>query len=57
MFDHLIHSNNLEKYFKMYDLDDEDIIFVKEQIRGPVESEFQSQAQVCSTRTSRHHLV
>lgn len=45
MFDHLIESNHLRPHFDQEGLNEEDIIFIKEQIRGPVESELQSQAQ------------
>ncbi|EDV29078.1 uncharacterized protein TRIADDRAFT_18236, partial [Trichoplax adhaerens] len=36
MFEHMIKTNELEPEFKKYDLCDEDILFVKEQIFGPI---------------------
>lgn len=48
MFDHLLEVNDLQKEFELYGLNKQDIIFIKEQIEGPKESEMSSQAhQVC----------
>ncbi|XP_068217832.1 deoxynucleoside triphosphate triphosphohydrolase SAMHD1-like, partial [Palaemon carinicauda] len=38
MFDHLLKANNLHGEFRKYDLEDEDIIFIKELISGPTDS-------------------
>lgn len=46
MFAHLVEVNNLREEFLKYGLDDNDIIFIKEQIAGPTESE--SSSQQCS---------
>ena len=35
MFDHLIKENRLEDKFAEYDLDEDDLIFIREQIEGP----------------------
>ncbi len=49
MFDHLLEENELIEEFEGYGLDDQDIIFIKEQIEGPRKSEMRSQsAHVCS---------
>jgi hypothetical protein len=36
MFDHLVDSNNLEHEFAKYDLDEQDLILIKELIAGPL---------------------
>ena len=43
MFDHLIEENNLRPEFEKYGLRENDIVFVKEQIAGPLQSEMCSQ--------------
>ena len=43
MFEHLINANDLRKEFEKYDLDETDIVFIKEQIAGPSKSEMSSQ--------------
>ncbi|XP_072168740.1 deoxynucleoside triphosphate triphosphohydrolase SAMHD1-like [Diadema setosum] len=35
MFDHLIKENELEAAFKKYELDEDDLVFIREQIEGP----------------------
>ncbi|KAK7079542.1 SAM domain and HD [Halocaridina rubra] len=35
MFDYLIEENNLHEYFRMYNLHERDLLFIKELIRGP----------------------
>lgn len=35
MFDYLLEANNLQEEFKKYDLYEQDIVFIKELIRGP----------------------
>ena len=37
MFDHMVRSNGLWREFKMYNFEDKDLVFVKEQIAGPQE--------------------
>ena len=39
MFDHLIQVNDLQSAFDQYDITDTDLVFVKEQIAGPIETE------------------
>ena len=43
MFDHMIKVNNLSSEFMKHDLEENDIVFIKEQIAGPLESEMCSQ--------------
>ena len=43
MFDHMIEVNNLRSEFMKHDLEESDIVFIKEQIAGPLESEMRSQ--------------
>lgn len=43
MFDHMIEVNNLLSEFMKHDLEENDIVFIKEQIAGPLESEMCSQ--------------
>lgn len=43
MFDHMIEVNNLWSEFMKHDLEENDIVFIKEQIAGPLESEMCSQ--------------
>ena len=39
MFDHLISVNDLQSSFNQYDITDTDLLFVKEQIAGPIDTE------------------
>ena len=43
MFDHMLEVNNLQAEFMKHDLEESDIVFIKEQIAGPLESEMCSQ--------------
>ena len=43
MFDHMIEVNNLWSEFMRHGLEENDIVFIKEQIAGPLESEMCSQ--------------
>ena len=43
MFDHLLKMNDLERDFEEYELDQRDILFIKEQIAGPNYTELCSQ--------------
>ena len=43
MFQHLITENGLVVEMGQYGLDDTDIVFIKEQIAGPLQSELASQ--------------
>lgn len=43
MFDHMLEVNNLRAEFMEHDLEESDIVFIKEQIAGPLESEMCSQ--------------
>ena len=38
MFDHMIETNNLKEVFESFGLDETDLIFIKEQIAGPLDS-------------------
>lgn len=38
MFDHLVKENNLMDFFRKFGITDEDLIFVKEVIAGPISS-------------------
>ena len=37
MFDHLVAANNLKEEFYNHGLNERDIIFIKEQIHGPID--------------------
>ena len=39
MFDHLIQVNDLQSAFDQYGITDTDLVFVKEQIAGPIDTE------------------
>ena len=39
MFDHLIRVNDLQSSFGKYDITEDDLVFVKEQIAGPIDTE------------------
>jgi len=39
MFDHLMEVNDLEPSLKEYGITDDDLVFVKEQIAGPIDTE------------------
>ena len=43
MFDHLLSENGLGPEFERFGLTEEDIVFIKEQIAGPLESVMCSQ--------------
>ena len=43
MFDHLLEENGLRPEFERFGLMEVDVIFIKEQIAGPLESELCSQ--------------
>ena len=43
MFNHLLDENNLRVEFERCGLGEEDIVFILEQIAGPLESEMSSQ--------------
>lgn len=42
MFDHLLKVNNLDRELRKYGLDEKDVVFIKEQIAGPNQSEINS---------------
>ena len=39
MFDHLLEVNNLQPLLERYNINEGDLIFVKEQIAGPIDTE------------------
>ena len=39
MFDHLIRVNDLQSSFDQYGITEDDLVFVKEQIAGPIDTE------------------
>ena len=60
MFDHLIKVNDLQSLFDQYGITEDDLVFVKEQIAGPKDTEqCGSQMQSVSVYTqcyTRHSL-
>ena len=38
MFDYMIESNNLKDVFEDYGLNEQDLTFIKEQIKGPIKN-------------------
>ena len=53
MFDHLIRVNDLQSSFDQYDITATDLVFVKEQIAGPIDTEqcsSQMQSVSCYSR-------
>ena len=54
MFDHLIEVNNLCPEFEKQGLRENDIMFIKEQIAGPLESEMCSQLSFVSRVGGRY---
>jgi len=57
MFDHLIEVNNLCPEFEKHGLHENDIMFIKEQIAGPLESEMCSQQSFVSREVRRYRVA
>jgi len=57
MFDHLIEVNNLCPEFEKHGLHENDIMFIKEQIAGPLESEMCSQQSFVSREVRGYRVA
>ena len=56
MFDHLITVNDLQSSLDQYDITEDDLVFVKEQIAGPIDTE-QCSSQMQSVSVFIHSVL